>query len=246
MEVMWLILAVFILFGIWVYWQRHSQTSKLGMSQKPLPLLVPKGTSPQPGKPEKYPLPSSRLPSSINENQVFSELQSQLKELAKLGWAQDETSWCSGFVLSSNNLTSEREPAQVIKSLLTHARRVAPEFSVPQMVPRTVIEPTPFAAGRFEVDEEGWVTIKVSPDFFNDRLAAQAILAHEACHYILENSGIRQRDFQLNERYTDLCMFICGFGAPRKIQTPLIRSVFEAIFLKSGMKRKFIIPLSWH
>ncbi|MFB2939468.1 hypothetical protein ACE1B6_29795 [Aerosakkonemataceae cyanobacterium BLCC-F154] len=80
------------------------------------------------------------------------------------------------------------------------------------MIPRTVIESTPFAAGRFEVDEDGWVTIKLSPDFFNDRLAAQAILAHEACHYILENSGIRQRDFALNERYTDLCMFICGFG----------------------------------
>jgi hypothetical protein len=56
------------------------------------------------------------------------------------------------------------------------------------------------------------VTIKVSPDFFDDGLAAQAILAHEVCHYILENSGIRQRDFELNERYTDLCLFICGFG----------------------------------
>lgn len=70
----------------------------------------------------------------------------------------------------------------------------------------------PFAAGMFEVDEEGWVTIKVSPDFFQDKLAAQAIFAHEVCHYILSNSGIRKSNFELNERYTDLCMFVCGFG----------------------------------
>ncbi len=101
---------------------------------------------------------------------------------------------------------NEIAPAQFIEILLSHARRVTPEFSVPLMVPQTVVESTPFAAGRFEVDEEGWVKIKVSPDFFNDKLAAQAILAHEACHYILENSGIRYHDFKLNERYTDLCL----------------------------------------
>jgi hypothetical protein len=54
--------------------------------------------------------------------------------------------------------------------------------------------------------------IKVGTQFFADGLAARAILAHEVCHYILGNSGIRKSDFTLNERYTDLCMFVCGFG----------------------------------
>jgi len=49
-------------------------------------------------------------------------------------------------------------------------------------------------------------------NFFEDQLAAQAILAHEVCHYILNNSGIRKSDTEQNERYTDLCMFVCGFG----------------------------------
>jgi hypothetical protein len=116
------------------------------------------------------------------------------------------------FSLNTSHFAHAIAPTEVIEILLNHARRITPEFSVPQMTPRAIVESTPFAGGRFEVDAEGWVTIKVSPDFFKDKLAAQAILAHEVCHYILENSGIRKSDFQLNERYTDLCMFICGFG----------------------------------
>jgi hypothetical protein len=80
------------------------------------------------------------------------------------------------------------------------------------MVPRVLVASLPAAAGMFKVDEEGWVTIELGTNFFQDKLAAQAILAHEVCHYILENSGIRKKDVYLNERYTDLCMFICGFG----------------------------------
>ena len=193
MEIIWIILAILLLIGIWIYWRKRKRTSNLGTPLQPF---------------QKYPSSST----SITDNRDFNELKSQLKELVKSGWAKDETQWYSKFSINSSDLINEITPAQVIEKLLTHARRVTPEFSVPRMVPRTVVESTPFAAGRFEVDEEGWVTIKLSPDFFDDKLAAQAILAHEACHYILENSGIRYRDFLVNERYTDLCMFVCGFG----------------------------------
>lgn len=193
MEIIWIILAILLLIGIWIYWRKRKRTSNLGTPLQPF---------------QKYPSSST----SITDNRDFNELKSQLKELVKSGWAKDETQWYSKFSINSSDLINEITPAQVIEKLLTHARRVTPEFSVPRMVPRTVVESTPFAAGRFEVDEEGWVTIKLSPDFFDDKLAAQAILAHEACHYILENSGIRYRDFFVNERYTDLCMFVCGFG----------------------------------
>jgi hypothetical protein len=140
----------------------------------------------------------------------FDNLKSSLEGLAQLGWLQEESSWFDNFTLDPSELSDLDRLDQVVKALLDRARRVAPGFSVPMMVPRVVVESMPAAAGQFEVDEEGWVTIRVSPDFERDLPAARAILAHEVCHYILENRGIRQPNFELNERDTDLCMFICG------------------------------------
>jgi hypothetical protein len=146
------------------------------------------------------------------ETGTFLTLKLQLQELADCGWTKNESSWYSQFSLNSRDMANTITPDLVIEILLNHARKVAPNFSVPRKIPRTVVEAAPFAAGQFKVDEEGWVTITISPDFFQDKLAAQAILAHEVCHYVLENSGIRKPNFELNERYTDLCMFVCGFG----------------------------------
>jgi hypothetical protein len=142
----------------------------------------------------------------------FNNVRSILDELAGYGWSKNRSTWCSNFSLNPKELSNASELDQVVRILLDHARQVAPEFSVPHYIPRTISTSMSMAAGQFEVDEKGWVTIRVSPDFCHDRLAAQAILAHEACHYILGQSGIWHRDTQLNERYTDLCMFICGFG----------------------------------
>jgi hypothetical protein len=141
----------------------------------------------------------------------FDNIKASLDGLAQLGWLQEESSWSANFTLAPSELSNADRLDRVVKALLDRARRVAPGFSVPMMVPRIVVESMP-AAGQFEVDEEGWVTIRVSPDFERDLPAARAILAHEVCHYILDNRGIRQPNFELNERDTDLCMFICGFG----------------------------------
>lgn len=62
------------------------------------------------------------------------------------------------------------------------------------------------------MDGEGFVFITVGSDFFTDLDAAAAILAQEVCHYLLENNGIRARSREVNERMTDVCMFVCGFG----------------------------------
>ncbi len=147
-----------------------------------------------------------------SSSDMHSDLKILLEELIERGWAKDEGSWHSEFVLQPIDLADADTLDRVVKILLDRARLVAPNFAVPYLVPRIVIESKPTGVGQFEVDEEGWVTITVSPTFFNDKLAAQAILAHEVCHYILENSGIYYRDVELNERYTDLCMFVCGFG----------------------------------
>jgi hypothetical protein len=161
---------------------------------------------------------SSRRPLLIGDNtSEFHVLELQLQELTKIAWTTEESFRQPHFLLNLNDFGYTPEPAQVVEALIHHAERITPGFQVPYMVPRVLVEatiPHPLATsvGLFQVDEEGWVTIKLRSDFFEDKLVAQAILAHEACHYILENSGIRKSDFLLNERYTDLCMFVCGYG----------------------------------
>ncbi len=142
----------------------------------------------------------------------FGNIKSSLDGLAQLGWLTEESSWSDNFTLDPSELSESAPLDRVVKALLDQARQVAPGFSVPMMVPRVVVEPMFAAAGQFEVDQEGWVMIRVSPAFEQDLPAARAILAHEVCHYILEHRGIRQPNVELNERDTDLCMFICGFG----------------------------------
>lgn len=142
----------------------------------------------------------------------FKSLELQLQELASLSWTTTASFQYSPFVINPSDFYNITEPDKFVELLLRHARNTVPGFSVPYMVPHVLIEDMPSAAGLFQVDSEGWVTIKVGKRFFEDTLAAKAILAHEVCHYILENSGIRKNDFLLNERYTDMCMFICGFG----------------------------------
>jgi hypothetical protein len=141
----------------------------------------------------------------------FPDLADQLRELATQAWTT-EASLRSQLLSNPADFVHAVSPAQVVEVLIRHARRTVPGFNVPHMVPRVIVVSLPAAAGMFKVDEDGWVTIELGANFFQDRLAAQAILAHEVCHYILENSGIRKRDVNLNERYTDLCMFVCGFG----------------------------------
>lgn len=156
----------------------------------------------------KSPVP----PSHSSSLPTFPDLAAQLRELATQAWATEESFRQSQLLLNPADFVNIKSPDQVVEILIHHARRIVPGFSVPQMIPRVQVVPLPAAAGMFKVDEEGWVTIELGENFFQDKLAAQAILAHEVCHYILENSGIRKSDVNLNERYTDLCMFICGFG----------------------------------
>lgn len=144
--------------------------------------------------------------------QDFNDLKLQLDELAKKAWTTEKVFQSSEFCLKSIKFSGIYQPEQVIEIFLRHAEKVTPGFSIPSMIPQVIIESIPFAAGCFKIDEEGWVTIKLSQNFFQDKFAAQAIMAHEVCHYILENSGIRHNNFEINERYTDLCMFVCGFG----------------------------------
>lgn len=136
-----------------------------------------------------------------------------LEDLIARGWAKDQTNWSDNFVLQPQVFEQGMALDQVVKIFLDHARRTVPEFSIPHMVPRVVMESIAVGVGgQFQVDEEGWVTIRVSPQFYSDKSAAYAVLAHEVCHYILDNSGIGRKEVAMNEVLTDSCMFVCGFG----------------------------------
>jgi hypothetical protein len=79
-------------------------------------------------------------------------------------------------------------------------------------IPRVILQDHPQAAGQYQVDGGGCVTIALEPSFVQNTKALRAILAHETSHYVLENNGIRERDPESNERLTDLAVFALGLG----------------------------------
>jgi hypothetical protein len=101
---------------------------------------------------------------------------------------------------------------RVLEAILQHAQRVAPGLSAPYFVPRVQVVSLAGAGGQFSEEAAGWVTIAVAERFLTNQQAVRAILAHEACHYILESAEIREADRDQNERLTDLCVFVCGLG----------------------------------
>ncbi len=144
---------------------------------------------------------------------VTRDIEDLLDDLVDLAWPKDELTWTSKFYLKPSDLANSQTIEQVVRVLLSHVRQISPRFAVPDIFPRVVVKSMSAGVdGRFVVDEKGWVTIAISPDFSNDRPAAMAILAHEVCHYILDNRRVSHPDPELNDRYTDLFMFVCGFS----------------------------------
>jgi hypothetical protein len=146
----------------------------------------------------------------IPEEFRFVKLKSRLDRLATEAW-QSKESLDIDLLLNPVALPAS-SPDRVIEEILNHVRRVAPGFSVPLRVPRVDTGALIDAGGQFKVSD-GWVSVKLANHFLMDRRAVGAILAHEVCHYILENSGIRESNVDENERLTDACMFVCGLGS---------------------------------
>lgn len=100
-----------------------------------------------------------------------------------------------------------------LERMYRHARQWAPGLEVPYLIPQVRLSCWIEAAGQFAVDDQGWVSIDVSSEFAASHETLLLILAHEACHHILAQSGLSERrDQRLNERKTELAMFVCGFG----------------------------------
>ncbi|NJM95861.1 MAG: hypothetical protein HC800_00390 [Phormidesmis sp. RL_2_1] len=137
--------------------------------------------------------PSISAPQSLEQKLAsgrYHALQKQIEVLAARGWPKDEASWNSSFILHPTALDTASHPHQILEILIYHARQSTPGFEVSQCVLPSTLE-----------------SVLVS-----HRLGAQALLSRALCQQILQNSGLNQQDVTLNERDTDICLFVCGFG----------------------------------
>ncbi len=144
------------------------------------------------------------------------DIEKALATLADRGWGPRRIVPREEFVLTAASLPTARtaeEMAEVVQQLYHHARKWAPGFEIPFSVPKVIVTPFLDSAGRYGADADGYLSIRVAPEFAGRRTALLAILAHEACHHILDLSGLRGSLTQDVERLTDLAMFVCGFGA---------------------------------
>lgn len=139
----------------------------------------------------------------------FAKLKWKVDKLAKEAWRSREA-LKADLLLDPSSLPAG-PPDRTVEAILNHLRRVAPGLMVPLRVPRVEAVSLIDAGGQFKTSE-GWVSIRLAGHLVEDRKAVRAVLAHEVCHYVLSNSGIRESESTENERLTDACMFVCGLG----------------------------------
>ena len=145
-----------------------------------------------------------------------ANLDAILNRLCTTAWSKPCYDPTGQFLLTSERFrrdTSEEALREILRRLYEHARWWAPGLSIPYFVPPVRISDAIRHAGHFEIDEESYASVAVSREFVNNFDATLLILAHEACHHILFQSGLDIRaNTALNEKTTDLAMFACGFG----------------------------------
>lgn len=146
--------------------------------------------------------------------QIFASSKNEdiLRDLATKAWKSSESLRITLFTLEPEVIHSLRFE-DGLRRMMKHAARIAPGFEVPLYTPVLRHSNTPInTAGQFRADEDGYTFIEIDNRFLLDIKASYSILSHELCHYILETSGIRETDTNENERLTDICMFVLGFG----------------------------------
>ena len=143
------------------------------------------------------------------------EIEEELYRLAGVAWSVRRIVLNSDFILHTERLPrpdSANDMEAVVEHLYVHARKWAPGFEIPYRVPKVRLSPLITSAGQYTADSHGYLFIDVAPEFKGQHSALFAILAHEACHHILDLSGLHGATREDGERLTDLTTFICGFG----------------------------------
>lgn len=141
-------------------------------------------------------------------------LEALLIELANIAWRRQPRNGI--FFLSSSSFPRSFSKDNIYHSialLYSHALIWASGLEIPSSIPTLHISPLEegSVAGQYSASESGPKIILAEKHFMNSK-EFLSILVHECCHHILDISGLRGKDNYLNERKTDLIMFICGFG----------------------------------
>lgn len=160
------------------------------------------------------PLQSGEVPTfsaPTNRKKLSAEINQLKNELIRRSWHRDRGPF--HLPLSSAQL-SPPNWSQCLQQMLKHAEQVAPKLNIPQMIPDIKFEDTILhqAGGTFQVKGDGRVFITVQRALEQQPKVALAVLSHELCHYILGSNNIRKQPTLENEKMTDVCMFVLGFG----------------------------------
>ena len=113
------------------------------------------------------------------------ELKSYADLLITRGWGSIESLDSSVFTLDSSSFSSLGYD-EVVQKMLNHGRKIAKGFQIPYLIPR--VDDTALGqkeAGKFIVDEEGYVSISINSLNHYPKEAIYAILAHEVFHYMV-------------------------------------------------------------
>ena len=157
-----------------------------------------------------------KKPDTARPQRASQEIERLLQELGQRAWRKETRHPAGSFLLAPSTLGKGTDAEALranLRVLYEHARRWAPGLIVPYNVPRVRLSEALANPGQYNVDSDGWVAIDVSTEFASRDQALSVILAHEACHHILDLTGHDdKRDRARTERMTDLAMFICGFG----------------------------------
>jgi len=138
-----------------------------------------------------------------------------LDRLAAVAWRVRGAPHSSSFLFDPSSLpptANTQGLEQALGLLYDHAKVWAPGFDIPFRVPKVRLPLLSEAPGVYRVDEDGYVFVDISPTLLQHPRAVLAVLAHEACHHILDLSGFNTHQSAVDEPLTDLAMFVCGFG----------------------------------
>lgn len=150
-------------------------------------------------------------------NERYTLISGIIENLSSRAWRGTKYDQPGQFFVEPSSIATSTDPESLLlalKQLYEHARRWAPGLSVPYFVPPVyIVAETAADAGHFSVDEESYASVAISSRYIDRIDAVRLVLAHEACHNILMQSGLSNRsDMWLDEVTTDLAMFVCGFG----------------------------------
>lgn len=169
-----------------------------------------------------FKVPIDKLVLTTNPRHIFTktpqfktreeELYFFLRNLIHIGWKAEHYNNYTYFNLNPSELNG-LNIQEAAEKMLAHVRMIT-KLLIPFTVPTVSYKKSKDGSGvgQYIRWSNNFKEITIDPDLINHRAAAMTTLAHELCHFILYSNKIFIRNTAQNERLTDVCMFVVGFG----------------------------------